>query len=221
MNINTNEVIENIELALQASINEQQKQLDLIKNSVSKAEEFITESDCLDGTSTDEKGDVLKEVMKTLKRIKTQISTGETDINYINTSIKSLEKVNAGINDTVIEQLQKNITEIKEKNQTYRNRIKKANDFLMKLLALEIICPNCGNGNLSETTNCRVCGGVGYINIANILKQENLLEVDAPIYTSEPNNLYMQDNMNNYRDYQNENNINNNGDRKQFVIRKK
>lgn len=205
MNININDVIFSVEKNLQDNIDAQQRQLDHIKNSIEQAEQFLLTGDY---SEISEKDDILKEVMKSIKGIKEKIKVNDTDISCIINSINALKKVSAGVEGGIIEQLQRNIENIKSTNKQHNQRLKDAQLFLEPLLSLELLCPSCGNGANREVSNCRFCGGLGVVNIATLLKQENLLEIDFTTNVYPTENMYQNQQYPSYMgegiDYQNQ-----------------
>lgn len=172
--LSTNNIISSIEENLEKSINLQQQQLDNIKNSFSKAQNFLLENDY---SELNEEDDIIMEVMKCLKRIKEQISSNEKDIKSIKESVKSLESLSNTIDKSITKQLEDKIEFIKENNDNYSSKIKESKNFLDVLLSLEIVCPAC-NGNAKTNGRCSYCDNIGVVDISKILEKEKILDID-------------------------------------------
>lgn len=172
--LSTNNIISSIEENLEKSINLQQQQLDNIKNSFSKAQNFLLENDY---SELNEEDDIIMEVMKCLKRIKEQISSNEKDIKSIKESVKSLQSLSNVIDKSITKQLEDKVDFIKESNDGYTSKIKEAKSFLDVLLSLEIVCPAC-NGNAKSNGRCSYCDNVGVVNISKILEKEKILDAE-------------------------------------------
>ena len=195
MSININDVIFGVEKNLQDNIDAQQQQLDHIKNAYEQAEQFLLTGEY---SELSEKEDILKEVMKSIKNTKGLIKTNEADISHIINSINALKKVSTGVEGGITNQLQKNIDNIKSVNKEHNDKLKNANLFLEPLLSLELICPSCGNGSNNEVSNCHCCGGLGIVNVATVLKQENLLEVEFNTNVYPTENIYQNQQYSSY-----------------------
>lgn len=182
--VSTNNIITIIEENLEKSINLQQQQLNNIKNSFSKAQNFLLENDY---SELNEEDDIIMEVMKCLKRIKEQMGSNEKDITSINESIKSLQSLSNTIDKSITKQLQDKIDFIKEHNTSCSLKIKESKAFLDILLSLEIVCPAC-NGKAKTNGRCSYCENVGVVNISKILEKEKVLDVDLiqPIDIEKP-----------------------------------
>lgn len=173
--INTNNIISNIESNLEKSISLQQQQLDNIKSSFEKAQNFLLENDY---SELNEEDDIIIEVIKCLKRIKEQINSNDKDIGSIMKSIKSLESLSNSIDKSITKQLEDKISSIKQNSENYSSKLKEAKLFLDILLSLEILCPAC-NGTTKQNGRCSYCDNSGVINISTILEKEKILENDV------------------------------------------
>ena len=148
---------------LQSEINKMMARKNDVEDAFDKCVTFLKDNTDEDLCDDD---DIVIITKRTIAGLENDIKNNASDIKNIQNSEKTLKSINNHIDSTVIDALEKKITEIANTNQKISKIIEEINPYVQNLLDIEVDC-SCSGKN--SRYPCSICGGKQVTTLSKLL----------------------------------------------------